>query len=207
MARKCGCSLLRTAWFHQRGVLACDGVEDCDYHFYPKRDAPSALLTPRGKEKLLNQLLNCNFTPGRGSSQCLSVIVTITVRPIMRYSPLNISCEKRPDPSSPTSVTPFSLAALLASSRVGLAEVSILNVLAMLVSRQIYVFVTFITVIKFCPSRSRKGSPLQAGGGHLKSRTLSKLEATYAVCRASSTHSVEYRLKAPLCGVHGASLG
>jgi hypothetical protein len=43
-----------------------------------------------------------------------------------------------PDPSSPTSGTPFSLAALLAlaSSRAGLAEVSILNVLAMLVSRQ-----------------------------------------------------------------------
>jgi hypothetical protein len=120
-------------------VLACDGVEDCDYHFYPERDAPSALLTPRGKEKLLNQLLNCICTTGQGRSQCLSVVVTITVRPIMRYSPLNISCEKRPDPSSPTSVTPFSLAALLAlaSSRVGLAEVSILNVLAMLVLLQL----------------------------------------------------------------------
>jgi hypothetical protein len=50
-----------------------------------------------------------------------------------------MSCEKRPDPSTPTSVTPFSLAALLAlaSSRVGLAAVSILNVLAMLDSRQL----------------------------------------------------------------------
>jgi hypothetical protein len=39
------------------------------------------------------------------------------------------------------SVTPFSLAALLAllSSRVGLAEASILNVLAMLVSRRLLV--------------------------------------------------------------------
>lgn len=65
--------------------------------------------------------------------------MTITVRPILRYWPLNMSCQKRPELSSPTSVTPFSLAALLAlsSNRVGLAEVSILNVLAMLVSRQL----------------------------------------------------------------------
>jgi hypothetical protein len=61
-------------------------------------------------------------------------MVTITVRPIMRYSPLIMSCEKRPERSSPTSFTPFSLAAFLAhtSNQEGLAEVSNLNVLAML---------------------------------------------------------------------------
>jgi hypothetical protein len=32
----------------------------------------------------------------------------------MRYSPLTNSWEKRPDPSSPTRMAPFSLAALLA---------------------------------------------------------------------------------------------
>jgi hypothetical protein len=67
--------------------------------------------------------------------------VTITVRPIIWYSPSSNLCEKCPEPSLPTSVTPFSLAVLLApsSSRVGLAEVSILNVLAMLVSRRLLV--------------------------------------------------------------------
>jgi hypothetical protein len=60
-------------------------------------------------------------------------MVTITVRPILRYSPLSILCEKRPDLSLPRSVTPFSLAALLAllSSKEELAAVSMLNVLAM----------------------------------------------------------------------------
>jgi hypothetical protein len=60
-------------------------------------------------------------------------MVTITVRPLRRYSPLSILCEKRPELSSPKSVTPFSLAALLAlsSSKEGLAAVSVLNVLAM----------------------------------------------------------------------------
>jgi hypothetical protein len=60
-------------------------------------------------------------------------MVTITVRPLRRYSPLNFSCEKRPERSLPKSVTPFSLAALLAlsSTKVGLAAVSMLNVLAM----------------------------------------------------------------------------
>jgi hypothetical protein len=54
----------------------------------------------------------------QGSSQCLPVTVTTTVSPSMRYSPLTISCEKRPDLSSPTKVAPFSLAVLraLASS-------------------------------------------------------------------------------------------
>jgi hypothetical protein len=64
----------------------------------------------------------------------LSVMVTITVRPCLQYSPLTIWCEKCPERSSPTSVAPFSLAALLvlASIQEGLAAVSMLNVLAML---------------------------------------------------------------------------
>ena len=59
--------------------------------------------------------------------------MTITVSPIMRYSPLSILCEKRPELSFPTSVTPFDLAALLALARSeeGLAAVSMRNVLAM----------------------------------------------------------------------------
>ena len=52
-------------------------------------------------------------TTGQGSNLCLSVMVTTTFCPLMRYSPLTNSCEKRPDPSSPASVAPFSLAALL----------------------------------------------------------------------------------------------
>jgi len=60
-------------------------------------------------------------------------MVTITARPIMRYSPLSILCEKRPELSFPMSVTPFALAVLLAlaSSKEGLAAVSMRNVLAM----------------------------------------------------------------------------
>jgi hypothetical protein len=60
-------------------------------------------------------------------------MVTITVRPIMWYAPFSILCEKRPDLSLPTSVMPFSLAALLAlsSSKEGLAAVSMLIILAM----------------------------------------------------------------------------
>ena len=60
-------------------------------------------------------------------------MVTITVRPILWYSPLSILCEKRPERSSPKSVTPFSLAVLfaLSSSKEGLAAVSMLIVLAM----------------------------------------------------------------------------
>ena len=59
--------------------------------------------------------------------------MTITVRPILRYSPLSIRCEKRPDLSLPMSVMPFWLAALLAlsSSKEGLAAVSMPKVLAM----------------------------------------------------------------------------
>jgi hypothetical protein len=59
-------------------------------------------------------------------------MLTISVAPILRYSPLSILCQKRPEPSLPTSVTPFWLATLLAlsSSQEGLAEVSMLNVLA-----------------------------------------------------------------------------
>ena len=60
-------------------------------------------------------------------------MLTITARPTLRYSPLSIRCEKRPDLSLPMSVTPFWLAALLAltSSEEGLAAVSMRNVLAM----------------------------------------------------------------------------
>ncbi len=58
----------------------------------------------------------------------------ITVRPSLRYSPLTISCEKRPDPSSPRRVAPFWLAVLLArsSSEVGLtlAPITTRNVLS-----------------------------------------------------------------------------
>ena len=71
-------------------------------------------------------------TTGQGRSQCLSVMVTITVCPIMRYSPLTRSCEKRPECLSPTRVAPFSLAAFLAlaSSEEEFMVVSILKVLA-----------------------------------------------------------------------------
>ena len=66
----------------------------------------------------------------------MSVMVTITVRPSLRYVPLTISCEKRPERSSPTRVAPFALAALLALASIqeGLAALSMLNVLALLVS-------------------------------------------------------------------------
>ena len=62
--------------------------------------------------------------------------MTVTVRPILRYSPLSIRCEKRPELSFPMSVTLFSLATLLALSSIqeGLAAATMLNVLAMLVS-------------------------------------------------------------------------
>jgi hypothetical protein len=60
-------------------------------------------------------------------------MVTITVRPSLRYSPSSILWENRPELSFPKRVTPFSLATLLAlsSTKVGLAAVSMLNVLAM----------------------------------------------------------------------------
>ena len=69
---------------------------------------------------------------GQGTSQCLSDIVTITFCPTMRYSPLIISCEKRPYCLSPMRVAPLSLAAFLAlaSSEEGFRVVSILKVLA-----------------------------------------------------------------------------
>jgi len=61
-----------------------------------------------------------------GLDRCFFVMVTTTLCPAMRYSPLTNSWEKRPDLSSPTRVAPFSLAALLAlaSSEVGLTIVS-----------------------------------------------------------------------------------
>jgi hypothetical protein len=60
-------------------------------------------------------------------------MVTVTFRPILRYSPSSILWEKRPERSSPKSLTPFSLAVLFAlcSSKEGLAVVSMLIVLAM----------------------------------------------------------------------------
>jgi hypothetical protein len=69
---------------------------------------------------------------GQGTSQFLSVMVTTTVRPTIRYSPLTISCEKRPDRSSPRRVASFSLAAFLAlaSSEEGSTVVAMLKVLA-----------------------------------------------------------------------------
>ena len=62
----------------------------------------------------------------------MSVMVTVTVCPTMRYSPVTISCEKRPDSLSPTRVAAFSFAALLAlaSSESGSIVVSMLKVLA-----------------------------------------------------------------------------
>ena len=99
---------------------------------------PKLLVVKRqAKESnYLRSSLERTFTTGQGSSQCLSVMVTTTVCPTMRYSPLTNSWEKRPDPSSPTRVAPFSLAALLAlaSSEEGATLVSTLKVLAILSS-------------------------------------------------------------------------
>ena len=47
----------------------------------------------------------------------MSVIVTVTVRPAMRYPPASMECEKLTDRSSPTRVAPFSWAARLALAR------------------------------------------------------------------------------------------
>ena len=71
---------------------------------------------------------------GQGTSQCLSVMVTTTVCPTMRYSPLTMSWEKRPASLSPTRVALFSFATLLAlaSSERGSIVVSILKVLGTL---------------------------------------------------------------------------
>jgi hypothetical protein len=55
-------------------------------------------------------------------------MMTITVFSIVWYSPLAISWEKRPDPSSPTRVEPFTLVALLSSSEEGMVVVSMLKV-------------------------------------------------------------------------------
>ena len=84
-------------------------------------------------EPLANKALSRPSSTDQGTSLGLLVMVTITVRPILRYLPISILCEKRPERSFPTSLTPFSLATLLAlaSSKEGLAEVSMLNVLAM----------------------------------------------------------------------------
>ena len=59
--------------------------------------------------------------------------MTITVGPCLRYSPLSILCEKVPEFSFPTSLTPLALAVFLAlwSSKEGLVAVSMRKVLAM----------------------------------------------------------------------------
>jgi hypothetical protein len=59
-------------------------------------------------------------------------MVTTTVCPAMWYSPLTMSCEKRPDCLLPIRIAPLSLAAFLAlvSSEDGFMVVSILKVLA-----------------------------------------------------------------------------
>jgi hypothetical protein len=59
-------------------------------------------------------------------------MVTTTVRPSLRYSPLSSRCEKRPELSLPKSLTPFSFATLLArpSNEEGLAPISMRSVLA-----------------------------------------------------------------------------
>ena len=86
--------------------------------------------------------------------------MTITVRPLMRYSPISILWEKRPERSFPTSLTPFSLATLLAlaSSKEGLAEISILNVLAMPVSAHHPPL-----LLSAVPHKRKTGSPLLRG--------------------------------------------
>ena len=89
------------------------------------------------KQDYWKSALSRDSTMGQGINQCFSVMVTITVRPTMRYWPLTISCEKRPDRSSPTRIAPFSLASLLAlaSNGSGSTAVSMLKVLATVFSR------------------------------------------------------------------------
>src|SRR5215217_2613596 len=90
--------------------------------------------TTTKESNYLRSSLKRTSTAGQGTSQCLSVMVTTTFCPTMRYSPLTNSWEKRPDLSWPTRMAPFSLAALLAlaSSEVGATLVSTLKVLAIL---------------------------------------------------------------------------
>ncbi len=82
----------------------------------------------------LTSSLKRSSTTGQDSNQCLSVMLTTTLCPTMRYSPSTDSWEKRPEPSSPTRVASFSLAALLAlaSSEEGATLVSTLKVLLIL---------------------------------------------------------------------------
>src|SRR5215217_1537812 len=89
--------------------------------------------TTTKESNYLRSSLKRTSTAGQGTSQCLSVMVTTTFCPTMRYSPLTNSWEKRPDPPSPAKMAPFSLAALLAlaSSEEGETLVSTLKVLKM----------------------------------------------------------------------------
>ena len=75
-------------------------------------------------------------TRGHGTIQCLSVIVTVTVRSAMRYPPASMAWEKLPDRSSPTRVAPCWRAArrALASSEAGPTVVSRLKVLVIVFS-------------------------------------------------------------------------
>src|SRR5215211_7213492 len=97
--------------------------------------APSVYrgLTPLPYAEAKSSLKRTSTT-GQGSNQCLSVMVTTTVCPTTRYSPLTNSWAKRPDSSSPTRVAQLSLATLLAleSSEEGETLVSTLKVLAIL---------------------------------------------------------------------------
>ena len=108
---------------------------------------------------------------GQGTSQCLSVMVTTTVRPTIRYSPLTISCEKRPDRSLPRRVASFSLAAFLAlaSSEEGFTVVATLKVLATM----------------FFLARSRM-TPRSGSFGHLRQpdKTCHPLLSSPGSCRS-----------------------
>jgi hypothetical protein len=68
-------------------VLACYGVDACDYLFDSERDESSPLLTPRGLPAKSDYRTNfsAGSTTRQGSSQCLSVMVTITIRPCLQY--------------------------------------------------------------------------------------------------------------------------
>jgi hypothetical protein len=55
-------AFLQEEVFTDEVVLACEGVEACDYLFDPERDAPSPLLTPRGPPAKSNY--RTNFSAG-----------------------------------------------------------------------------------------------------------------------------------------------
>jgi hypothetical protein len=101
----------------------------------------------------------------------------VTVCPTMRYSPLTRGCEKRPDPSSPRRVAPFSLATLLAlsSSEEGSTVVAMLKIL---------------TTILFLPCS--RGVPTTGSAGLRKQRdkTCHPLPSGLGSCRSAWTRTV-----------------